>query len=122
MTDPQIIPINLITSNPDKFADCQLAFRKLNTPNQIFQVKQINPICEIPEIQSMDPLAIAKHKMETYLNLTPIQDQDGFTSSIMEDSSLELAELGGFPGPYIKDFYKAIGGSAGWVAYYCALV
>ena len=31
----------------------------------------------------------------------------------MEDSSLELAELGGFPGPYIKDFYRAIGGSVG---------
>lgn len=61
----------------------------------------------------MDPLAVVKHKMESYLNLTSIHEQDGFAILIMEDSSLELAELGGFPGPYIKDFYKAIGGSTG---------
>jgi len=113
MSYPQVIHINIITSNPDKFADCQLAFRQLNTPDQTFQVKQTNPTREIPEIQSMDPLAVARHKMETYLDLTPIEKQDGFAISIMEDSSLELAELGGFPGPYIKDFYKAIGGSVG---------
>lgn len=113
MTDPQVIPINIITSNPDKFADCQLAFRQLNTPDRTFLVKQIKPSIDILEIQSMDPLAVAKHKMESYLDKTPIEKQDGFAISIMEDSSLELAELGGFPGPYIKDFYKAIGCSAG---------
>jgi inosine/xanthosine triphosphate pyrophosphatase family protein len=59
----------------------------------------------------MDVLAVARHKMVTYLNQSPNTAPD--TLLIMEDSSMELAELGGFPGPYIKDFYSAIGGSKG---------
>jgi inosine triphosphate pyrophosphatase len=113
MANPTIIPINIITSNPDKFADCQLTFQTLNTPDQTFQVKQTRPTREIQEIQSMDVLAVARHKMDTYLDQTPIESLDGFAITLIEDSSLELAELGGFPGPYIKDFYKAIGGSEG---------
>ena len=113
----QTIPINinLVTSSQAKFLDCQAAFQTLSNQARStqFQVKQTKPTREIQEIQSMDVLAVARHKMATYLDQTPTESLDGFAITLIEDSSMELAELGGFPGPYIKDFYKAIGGSQG---------
>jgi len=119
MTDqiPINININIITSSQAKFLDCQAAFQTLNSQARgiQYQVSQVKPSCEILEIQSMDVLTVARHKMVTYLNQSPntAPNTSPDTLLIMEDSSMELFELGGFPGPYIKDFYKTIGGSRG---------
>lgn len=111
MTSSKPIKINIITSSQAKFLDCQAAFRSIGPQ---YLVTQVKPASEILEIQSMDVLDVARHKMTTYLSQSPtVETLDKLTMEIMEDSSMELAELGGFPGPYIKDFYKVIGGSWG---------
>jgi len=57
---------------------------------------------DLPEIQEVDTLAIAKHKA-----IQGAQLAGG--PCVVEDTSLELHALGGMPGPYIKWFMQKLG-------------
>jgi len=57
---------------------------------------------DLPEIQELDPHAIIKAKLEA-----AFAHAEG--EFIVEDTSLYLEALGGFPGPLIKWFLKALG-------------
>lgn len=75
---------------------------KLNEARQILNVEVEGTPLEIEEIQSLDPGKVAKAKAIDYFNALqkPI---------FIEDVSLSFTALNGLPGPYISDFYKALG-------------
>lgn len=80
-----------ITSNDDKFQEAKKQFPTL---------KQYS--LDITEIQSLDLKKIVQHKLaQAYNSLKK--------PCIVEDTSLELADLQGMPGPFIKYFAKALG-------------
>lgn len=57
---------------------------------------------DLAEVQSLDPKEVITHKLNEARKI--------YKGELMvEDSSLCLDALGGFPGPLIKYFYKAIG-------------
>lgn len=80
-----------ITGNANKFAEA-----KQLLPN-IEQIK-----LNLTEIQSLDPRVIIEHKLKEAAKHHP-------GSYIVEDSSVWLASLNGFPGPYIKHMEEKIG-------------
>lgn len=57
---------------------------------------------DLPEIQEVDTLAIAKNKaiLATQLTNSPC---------VVEDTSLKIHSLGGMPGPYVKWFMQKLG-------------
>ena len=57
---------------------------------------------DLPEIQEVDTLAIAKHKAIQGAQLVG-------GACVVEDTSLKFHALGGMPGPYIKWFMQKLG-------------
>lgn len=80
-----------ITGNKNKFAEVQSILPK---------VKQFD--IDLPEIQDIDAKVIIKAKL-----LEAMKHKKG--DFIVEDTSLYLDGLNGFPGPLIKWFMKALG-------------
>ena len=80
-----------ITGNKGKLADAKLFIPK---------IEQLD--IDLPEIQSIDSREIIREKVEEAFKYT-----DG--EFIVEDASVSLDCLNGFPGPLIKWFEKAIG-------------
>jgi XTP/dITP diphosphohydrolase len=77
--------VSLVTSNPTKVVELQRILGML--------IKQQN--LDIPEIQALDPMVVAKQKAEeAYARLkTPV---------LVEDSGLAVAAWGEFPGALVK--------------------
>lgn len=77
--------------------------------NKINEVKRIlgNSIevegtsLEIEEIQSLNPVKVAEEKAKAYY-------RELKTPLLVEDTALSFNGLGGLPGPYINDFFKAL--------------
>jgi len=86
------LPYVLVTSNPGKFAEA----RRLAGP-ALGAVE-----VDLPEIQSLDLLAVLRHKgEEAWRRLQrPL---------VVEEAGLDLAALGGFPGPLVKWMLEAAG-------------
>ncbi len=57
---------------------------------------------DLPEIQEVDTLAIAKHKAQLASQLV------GGGPCVIEDTALHFTALGGMPGPYIKWFQESL--------------
>lgn len=91
MTTPPL-PYVLVTCNPGKLAEA----RRLAGPG-LAAVE-----LDLPEIQSLDLLAVLRHKgEEAWRRLRrPL---------IVEEAGLDLAALGGFPGPLVKWMLEAAG-------------
>lgn len=85
--------ITFVTQNKNKLASVQSLL-----PH--YEVEHID--FEITEIQSLDPKEVARHKLETAY--AKIQKP-----CFVIDTSLEIAGLGGFPGPLIKWFWESMG-------------
>jgi non-canonical purine NTP pyrophosphatase (RdgB/HAM1 family) len=96
MTEPPVtpppLPYVLVTSNPGKLAEA----RRLAGP--ALAAVEI----DLPEIQSLDLLAVLRHKgEEAWRRLRrPL---------VVEEAGLDLAALGGFPGPLVKWMLEAAG-------------
>jgi XTP/dITP diphosphohydrolase len=84
-------PVALVTGNPGKFAEAQ----RLAT----FALECV-PL-DLVEIQSLDLQAILHLKAEEAARQIPDR------ALIVEEASLELASLGGFPGPLVKWMLEA---------------
>ena len=92
----------LITGSAGKFSEAQLLFPDL-------QQLDIN----LPEIQSQDARKVLEYKLQEAL-------KHHLGEFIVEDTSLYFDCLRGFPGPFIRWFYEALGndGLSGLVAKY----
>jgi non-canonical purine NTP pyrophosphatase (RdgB/HAM1 family) len=73
-------------------------FKKFLSPEVEFE--QLN--LDLAEVQSLDPKEVITHKLNEARKI-----HDG--ELMVEDSSLCLDALNGFPGPLIKYFYKSVG-------------
>jgi len=83
--------LHFITGNKGKFNEAKAIFP---------EVQQLD--LELEEIQSLDARVIAEHKLRQALS-----KQDG--EFFIEDTSLYLGCLNGFPGPLIKWFLESMG-------------
>ena len=94
MTSPLTVsePYVFVTSNPDKLAEA----RRLAGP----RLEGVE--LDLPEIQSLDMSTVLREKFnEAWRRLKrPL---------VVEESGLELAALGGFPGPLVKWMLQAAG-------------
>ncbi|HVR11281.1 MAG TPA: non-canonical purine NTP pyrophosphatase [Thermoanaerobaculia bacterium] len=92
MTAPPPLPYVLVTGNPGKLAEA----RRLAGPG-LGAVE-----VDLPEIQSLDLLEVLRHKgEEAWRRLRrPL---------VVEEAGLDLAALGGFPGPLVKWMLAAAG-------------
>jgi len=81
--------IVLVTGNSRKIGEARAALSN-------FDIEVRNKQFDINEIQSRDPIKIAKHKAEDAFLMAgePI---------VITDSSWEIPALSGFPGGYMKD-------------------
>lgn len=80
----------IVTGSPFKFQDLSLKL------NDFFDCEQ--KVFKEPEIQG-DPEEIIKHKLKTVYDIykQPV---------LVDDVSVNIEALNGFPGPYMKDFWK----------------
>lgn len=85
--------IRFITSNKGKYSE----FKKFIPELELLRV-------DLPEVQSLDPQVIIEHKLRDAMKHT-----DG--SILIEDTSLYLDALNGFPGPLIKWLTQSVGNS-----------
>ncbi|VVB69816.1 Non-canonical purine NTP pyrophosphatase [uncultured archaeon] len=81
----------MITGNENKFKEAQRLIPKLER-------KAVN----LTEIQENDYIKIASHKLDEAAKHVK-------SNIIVDDASIELECLNGFPGPYAKDFFKKLG-------------
>lgn len=84
--------LKFITGNKNKLQEVQ---------NLISDVEQID--IDLAEIQSLDPQEVIAAKLLEAQKQYPNQE------FIVEDTSLECADLNGLPGPLIKWFLKSLG-------------
>ncbi|HVX24536.1 MAG TPA: non-canonical purine NTP pyrophosphatase [Candidatus Saccharimonadales bacterium] len=84
-------PIYFVTGNDHKFAEAH---------NLLPQLERVN--FDLPEEQSLDPQVVIAKKLEVART-----QQDG--PLVVEDTSLYLEGLNGFPGPLIKWMLYAVG-------------
>lgn len=98
-TDPIVNTIYFATGNPKKLREAQNILGARN--------KVVGFPVDVPELQSMDPLEVAKHKL-SYVHMNCYGGGEGklpFGSKfIIEDSCLFTDGLDGLPGPFVKFF------------------
>jgi len=108
--------IIFITENINKFKELQNYLQNYCATileNCNISLEMLKPDIEINEIQSLNQEEIVIHKLYDAL----IKCQNLFTCKpelkeevwiLVEDTSLCISKLGGFPGPFIKFFLKSI--------------
>lgn len=84
--------LRLVTGSPGKLAEAR----------RIFGSGLEAVALDLPEIQSLDPLEVARAKAEAASALV-----EGMV--VVDDTGLGLVALGGFPGPLIKWLLTAVG-------------
>lgn len=84
-------PLYFVTGNADKFAEAKTLLPQLERVS-----------FDLPEVQSLDPEFVVAKKLEVAL-----MRHEG--PLIVEDTSLYLEGLNGFPGPLIKWMLAAVG-------------
>lgn len=85
------MPLFFITANSGKFAEAKAVLPDLERLD-----------IDLPEIQTIDPEAIIKHKLKAAFAYHP-------GPLMVEDTGLYLDCLNGLPGPLVKWFLKSIG-------------
>jgi XTP/dITP diphosphohydrolase len=83
-----------VTSNSYKFKEAQEA---LSSTKPIMQLN-----VEVAEIQSLDAIEVLEAKVKAVKEL-------GYRNFFVDDTSLEILEWSGFPGPFVKWTNKTIG-------------
>jgi inosine triphosphate pyrophosphatase len=94
------VTISVITTNKNKFDEIYACINA--DPNHNYSVVQ--KCIEFTEIQGTPDEIIQSKCMQVLNNGYLLPNEIG----LIEDSSLELKALNGMPGPYIKDFLKAM--------------
>lgn len=84
-----------VSSNPNKAVEAE----------RILGMPLLRAAISLPEIQAATVQEITRHKLE-------LARSHGYQRLIIEDVALGFAELGNFPGPYIKWLLEAAGGRA----------
>lgn len=84
-----------VSSNPNKAVEAE----------RILGMSLLRAALDLPEIQAATVQAITQYKLE-------FARSRGYERLIVEDVALGFAELGNFPGPYIKWLLEAAGGRA----------
>ncbi|EAW19786.1 non-canonical purine NTP pyrophosphatase [Aspergillus fischeri NRRL 181] len=85
--------IHFVTGNLRKFAEAEAILRNV--------ARLRRHVIEVPEIQgSLEEIAREKWRNAAATMKGPV---------LTEDSALEFRALNGLPGPYIKEFYSALG-------------
>lgn len=102
MTDRQ--PIVFVTSNPNKAIEAE----------RILAMPLLHADISLPEIQAATVEEITRYKLQAARS-------SALGRLIVEDVSLGLEALGGFPGPYVKWLLEAAGGGRGLAAVAYAL-
>jgi inosine triphosphate pyrophosphatase len=111
-----MIKILFITENVNKFKELQNYCADLlsnQTEKRNIILELIKPEGEIHEIQSLNKEEIVIHKLHDALqlchhqiNITSVVETE--TWILVEDTSLCISKLGGFPGPFIKFFLQSM--------------
>lgn len=86
------MPIYFVTGNEDKFREARLLLSELERVE-----------FDLPEEQTLDPQLVIQKKLEVARSKQPSG------ALIVEDTSLYLDGLNGFPGPLIKWMLHAVG-------------
>jgi inosine triphosphate pyrophosphatase len=116
-----MIKILFITENVNKFKELQSYLQNYSaglqsnqSENRNIVLELIKPDMEIHEIQSLNRDEIVIHKIHEALNKCREQllsnkiKLDINTWILVEDTSLCISKLGGFPGPFIKFFLQSM--------------
>jgi non-canonical purine NTP pyrophosphatase (RdgB/HAM1 family) len=108
--------IIFITENANKFKELQNYLQNYyvissNTCN--VSLEMIKPDAEINEIQSLNKEEIVIHKLYDAFTMcqhlfTFKPEQDSEIWILVEDTSLCISKLGGFPGPFVKFFLQSM--------------
>jgi len=104
--------IIFITENVSKYKEIQNYISKSNAN---ISIQMIKPDFELQEIQSLDRQEIVLKKLRdalsastSLMNLQHILDSEKETWIMVEDTSLCIEKLGGFPGPFIKYYLQSL--------------
>lgn len=90
-------PFTLVTGNPSKLEEAHRILAAVAADVEISHAE-----VDLPEIQSLDLIAVLRAKAaEAWKRL--------LTPLVVEETGLELAALGGFPGPLVKWMLAAVG-------------
>ena len=97
------------TENTNKFREVEYYLK--DNPN--IKLEIFKPENEILEIQSLNREEICSHKLHEVINQiyknTEIKNHcDINIWLVVEDTSLAISEMGGFPGPYVKHFINSM--------------
>jgi inosine triphosphate pyrophosphatase len=103
--------IVFVSENTNKYVEMKRYIEKKFTQEQITFIMH-KPASEIYEIQSMDTKKIVSHKLKDANNEFLINGKynylDGEYWIMVDDTSLYIETLGGFPGPFIKYFVESM--------------
>lgn len=94
--------IYFVTTNPTKFQEVSEYFKELCPEITIEQVA-----LEVPEIQSLDVIEIARHKAHYAWQILQ-------APLMVDDGGIYLKQYHNFPGPLAKWVYKGIGLEGFW--------
>jgi len=104
--------IIFITENVSKYKEIQNYISKSNAN---ISIQMIKPDFELQEIQSLDRHEIVLKKLRdafiasnSLINMQHILDSEKETWIMVEDTSLCIDKLGGFPGPFIKYYLQSL--------------
>lgn len=92
--------IAFITSNQSKFNEVRDYFKNSNI--EIISIDHIIKVQDLPELQSFDAKEVIKHKLKQAIEHYEYLGEH----LLVEDTSLYMDALYGFPGPYAKSFLK----------------
>jgi len=104
--------IIFITENVSKYKEIE---NYISTSNANVSIQMIKPDFELQEIQSLDRQEIVMKKLRdafsasnSLINLQHMLDNEKETWIMVEDTSLCIDKLGGFPGPFIKYYLQSL--------------
>jgi inosine triphosphate pyrophosphatase len=104
--------IIFITENVSKYKEIENYISKIGAN---VSIQMIKPDFELQEIQSLDRQEIVMKKLRdafsasnSLINLQHMLDGEKETWIMVEDTSLCIEKLGGFPGPFIKYYLQSL--------------
>jgi non-canonical purine NTP pyrophosphatase (RdgB/HAM1 family) len=103
--------IYFVSENVSKYNEIENYLRKsnLNNSNNSIQLQMIKPEFEIQEIQSLDRQEIVLKKLnDAFIETKNNLDVQKETWIMVEDTSLCIDKMGGFPGAFIKYYLQSL--------------
>jgi len=109
--------ILFVSENVSKYNEIVNYLKKINNSN--ISIQMIKPVLEIQEIQSLDRNEIIIRKLQdAFLSIKSLINHQLHNQNILysnegtwimvEDTSLNIAKMGGFPGTFIKYYLQSL--------------